>query len=211
MLGGKFVEAALLWLKLEPITLQQLESPNIREVRLLVLRLRFDFEPFPGGMVGFNRTQFFGDDAQNRRGVMEMSYPFLDPNLSDSNQYEDAEEFLRNLIYTEVYGVPEESPILMTESAIMTARDTANRIKYAKMLFETFETQSVYFASSALCTMLERRSFLSSCLSLGLFFFQLCLYVSFFSSSFSCQLLARAQAWWWTVESVVFRSCQLSI
>lgn len=71
---------------------------------------------YAGIMIGMGyKESFVGDEAQSKRGILDMHYPIEHGIVSNWDQLEN---LLHHTFYNELRVAPEEHPILLTEAPL---------------------------------------------------------------------------------------------
>ena len=92
-----------------------------------------------GVMVGMGQKDVYvGDEAQAKRGVLQLSHPVQRGIVTD---WQSMEKILHHCFYNELRVAPEERACLVTEAPI---NPRANREKMMEILFETFNVSASY-------------------------------------------------------------------
>ncbi|EFC49757.1 hypothetical protein NAEGRDRAFT_30071 [Naegleria gruberi] len=87
------------------------------------------------------RSVFVGDEAQSKRGLLDLSNPIERGLVSN---WEDMEKLWHFIFYNELSIAPEHHPIMLTESPL---NPKANREKMTRIMFETFGVPAMYVAN----------------------------------------------------------------
>jgi actin, other eukaryote len=90
-------------------------------------------------MVGLDQKEcFIGEDAQARRGVLNLNYPIEHGIVTN---WDDMEKIWHHCFYNELRVHPEEHPCLMTEAPL---NPKSNREKMIQIMFEVFNVPKFY-------------------------------------------------------------------
>jgi actin len=88
---------------------------------------------------GDNKYNYVGDEAVQKRGVLKLSHPISNGNVTE---WHDMIKVWHHCFYTELLADISEQPLLITETANTTEE---NKLEMANILFETFNCPAVYF------------------------------------------------------------------
>lgn len=101
-----------------------------------------------GAMVGMEQKDIYvGDEAQAKRGILQLSYPIAQGIISS---WEEMEQIWNHCFYNELRINPADYPILLTEAP---KNPKTNREKMIQMMFENFECQAAYIQIQAILSL----------------------------------------------------------
>jgi actin, other eukaryote len=102
-----------------------------------------------GGMQGVTqKAEYIGDEAQEKRGILNLNYPIANGIISD---WEDMSKVWHHTFFNELRITPSEcTGCLVTEAP---RNPKANREKMVETLFETFEFTRAYIAIQAVMSL----------------------------------------------------------
>lgn len=101
-----------------------------------------------GILVGIDqKSEYIGDEAQQKRGVLKISYPIEHGVV---NNWEDMEKIWNQTFFTELRVSPEEHPVMLTEAP---NNPKVNREKMTQIMFETFNVPAMYVAIQAVLSL----------------------------------------------------------
>ena len=94
------------------------------------------------------KTEYIGDEAQQKRGVLNLAYPIKTGIVED---WDDMQKVWSHTFYNELRVEPSEvQGVLVTEAP---RNPKANREKMLSVLFESFQVQNVYVAIQAVMSL----------------------------------------------------------
>lgn len=90
-----------------------------------------------------HKDSYIGDEAQKRRGILSLKYPIEHGVVVD---WDNMEKLWSYVFFDDLKVTPEEKPVLLTEAPL---NPLTNREKMAQVMFETFNTPSMFVAIQA--------------------------------------------------------------
>jgi actin-related protein len=94
------------------------------------------------------KNEYIGDEAQQKRGILNLKYPIANGIVSD---WEDMEKVWHHTFYNELRVTPSEvQGVLVTEAP---RNPKANRERMLTAMFETFEVKNMYVAIQAVMSL----------------------------------------------------------
>ena len=94
------------------------------------------------------KSEYIGDEAQQKRGILNLKYPIANGIVSD---WEDMEKVWHHTFYNELRVTPSEvQGVLVTEAP---RNPKANRERMLTAMFETFEVKNMYVAIQAVMSL----------------------------------------------------------
>lgn len=102
----------------------------------------------PGVLIGIgSKDLYIGEDAQQKRGVLKLSYPIESGIVKD---WDEMQQIWYHTIYNELRVDPAEYGALLTEAPL---NPKVNREKMIQIFFETFKVPSFYVSIQAVLSL----------------------------------------------------------
>jgi len=99
-------------------------------------------------MLGSAKKEFYiGDDAQARRGILQIRYPIEHGIVTN---WDDMEKIWHHTFYNEMRVNPEENNVMLTEAPMNPKQ---NREKMTQIMFETFNVPAMYVGIQAVLSL----------------------------------------------------------
>ncbi len=103
---------------------------------------------YTGVMVGMGQKDYYiGDEAQAKRGVLQIEYPMKDGIVQN---WEDMESIWRHTLLNELRVDPTSHEVLLTEAPMNPKQ---NREKMIEIMFEKFKVPATYVAIQAVLSL----------------------------------------------------------
>merc|ERR1712223_2331567 len=94
------------------------------------------------------KNEYIGDEAQQKRGILNLKYPIANGIVSD---WEDMEKVWHHTFFNELRVTPSEVHGLLVTEAPRNPK--ANRERMLTAMFETFEVKNMYVAIQAVMSL----------------------------------------------------------
>lgn len=89
------------------------------------------------------KAYYVGSDAQSRRDILTLKYPFQNGYISN---WDDMEKIWHHVFYNELQVAPEDRPVLLSECPLNIR---SHREKMTQIMFESFNMSAFYLAIQA--------------------------------------------------------------
>jgi actin-related protein len=93
---------------------------------------------------GIQKTHYIGDEAQNKRGILSLTYPIQHGIITN---WDDMELIWQHTFYNELRITPDQRPVLLTEPPL---NPKENREMMMQIMLEKFDVPAMYIAIPAL-------------------------------------------------------------
>ncbi|KAF0981964.1 hypothetical protein FDP41_011825 [Naegleria fowleri] len=94
-----------------------------------------------------HQSHFVGLESHHRKGICELSHPIQRGGKSIHNNWDGIELLLEHIYHFHLRVNPKEHPILLTEQPFTSV---THRQKYIELLFEKFQSHSLFFTIQGL-------------------------------------------------------------
>jgi actin-related protein len=94
-----------------------------------------------------HKEHFVGEEAQRKRGVLELKYPLEHGIVTN---WEDMEKVWKHTYFSELCINPADHPVLLTEAPL---NPKTNRERMCQMMFDTFKVPALYIAVQAVLSL----------------------------------------------------------